>query len=62
MEPKPKSTPQPALEAAGAHRLAGLTVGVGEGLLGRAKEVGHRIEGRVRRAAAEERVGAFGGG
>jgi hypothetical protein len=59
MESKSKSTPELILEAKGAHRLADLTIGLGEELLERVKEVGQQIEERVRRATAEERRGAF---
>ena len=60
MGPKSKSTPELILEAKEAHRLADLTIGVGEELLERVKAVSHWIEERVRRATAEERLGAFG--
>jgi hypothetical protein len=60
MEPKSKSTPELILEAEEAHRLADLTIGVGEELLERVIAVSHRIEERVRRATAEERLVAFG--
>jgi hypothetical protein len=62
MEPRKKSTPELILEAAEAHRLAGLTIGLGEELLERAKEVGRRVEERVRQAMAVGRVGPFAEG
>jgi len=58
MEPKLKSTPELVFEASEAHRLAGLTIGVGKELLEQVREVGHRIEEWMRRATAEDRVGA----
>jgi hypothetical protein len=62
MEPRRKSTPELVLEAAEAHRLAGQTIGLGEELLERTKEVGRRVEEGVRRATAEGRVGPFAEG
>ena len=49
---KPKSTPELLLEAEEAYRLAELTVGVGEELMERVKEVSHRIEDRVRQVTS----------
>jgi len=57
-EPRLKSTPEFVLEATETHHLAYTTIGVGKELLEQVREVGHRIEEWMRRATAEDRVGA----